>query len=445
MMFRSCVIVWVVCGLLPSGLAAQGWSFTKVADSNTNIPGGTGNFTGFYSPAVSNGVVVFRGDGASSQQGLYTWSAGSGLQLVANKSTTTPSGGQFSSFERPDIDAQGNIAFAAFTTSGVTTQGIYARLGGSLTTIATTTTSAPGFANSNFFLFDGLGSASIDQGQVVFTGFSRNNISQVMQGVYKSVGGTLSRVADRTTAFPYGASTQSMIFIDRAMINNGDVIFNASTGSNGQSGVYSVRSGVLRREIDNTQFLPGTSTLFALEGSVDRGPAIAGNRTNYFSVNGFSSQTGHYGTDSDNVVKNQITFSTIAPGTGSVFSGLGYLSLNPDGSFAVYGSNAQATALWYSPTFTGAALEKIVAFQDALDGKLVQNPNSGIYSLDGNRFVFNTTFSDGSSGVFLATRAVPEPGTVLLLGGVGVGAIWFARRQYRVRQKLLDEQVIECV
>jgi hypothetical protein len=417
------------------------WTYTRIADTTTAIPAGTGNFTSFYGAATSNGLVVFRGSGNSSQQGLYTWTAGTGLQLVVNKSSTTPSGGLYTSFERPDLDASGNIAFMASTSSPTTSQGIYARLGGSMTTIATTTTATPSFTNGNFFRFDGLGSASIDQGQVVFSAFSSNNLSQFTQGVYRYQSGSLSRVADRSTSFPYGAGSSSMIFIDRAMIHNGDVIFNASTGSGGTSGVYSVRSNVLRREIDNTQFLPGSSSLFALEGTVDRGPAIAGNRTNFFSVNSFSPQTGHYGTDSDNVVKSMLTYGNIVPGTSSNFVGLGYLSLNPDGSFAVYGGSVQVTALWYSPTFTGAGLQKIIAYQDSLDGRVVQNPDSTIYALDGNNFVFTTTFSDGSSGVYLAMRAVPEPGTVALAASGVALALWYVRHVHRQRRKLAEAEV----
>jgi hypothetical protein len=52
--------------------AALFGSLTKVADQNTAIPGGTGNFVSFPpSPVISGQNVVFVGNGGNAQQGVY--------------------------------------------------------------------------------------------------------------------------------------------------------------------------------------------------------------------------------------------------------------------------------------------------------------------------------------------------------------------------------------
>src|SRR5205823_4943567 len=53
----------------------------KVADTNTAIPGGTGNFLSFGFVAIDRGVVVFEGFGSNAQAGLYT-DAGGGLSKI---------------------------------------------------------------------------------------------------------------------------------------------------------------------------------------------------------------------------------------------------------------------------------------------------------------------------------------------------------------------------
>jgi hypothetical protein len=420
--------------VLPSASRAQSdWVFTKIADTATPVPNGVGNFTSFDSPSLRNGYVTFLANGAGGRQGIYSLAPGGTLQRVADTTTTAPGGGTFSGFERPSVDASGNLAFVATTTTG---QGVYARNGGPLSVVANTTTATPGLPGATFSTFTFRGSASIDQGQVAFSAFSGLPFGPFTDGIYKQQGGVLSRVVDRSTTFPYGAGTHSMIFIDRPMISNGDVIFPASTGSGGQNGVYATKGGVLTRLVDNTQNLPGSSEKFGLEGSVYRGPSIAGGRSAYFSVNGFGPATGNYGTDTDGIVKPMITYGTTVPGTSAKFTGIGFLSLDPSGAFAVYADSIAATALWYSPTFTGAGLERIISFSDMLDGKTVQNPFSSIYALSGDQFAFETTFSDGSSGVFLATRgpaAVPEPHSIVLVGVSLLGVLLVKRRARRAQ------------
>ena len=78
-------------GMFCEGLAAVPFTFTKVVDTDTPIPGGTGTFVGLdVLPALSEGNVAFYGQ-ASSQEGIYAFIDGS-LDVVADLSTPIPGG-----------------------------------------------------------------------------------------------------------------------------------------------------------------------------------------------------------------------------------------------------------------------------------------------------------------------------------------------------------------
>ena len=100
-----------------------------IADMNTPIPGGTGNFVNFpeewtcgvqlvhgtprHSPVIQNGQVVFRGQGASGLDGIYHWD-GTSISIVADTNTPSPSGtGNFTRFLDQLSFDNGDLAFQA--------------------------------------------------------------------------------------------------------------------------------------------------------------------------------------------------------------------------------------------------------------------------------------------------------------------------------------------
>ena len=99
---------------VPAALAAPiEFTFTRIADTSTPIPSGTGNFTLFsQSPSIDGGDVAFLGFGDPSftQQGIY--STVGGLNAVANTSTAIPSGtGNFTFFGNNPSISGGDVAF----------------------------------------------------------------------------------------------------------------------------------------------------------------------------------------------------------------------------------------------------------------------------------------------------------------------------------------------
>jgi len=402
---------------------AGGVTYVDVADTATSIPGGTGTFTGFGLPAISGNYIAFDAMGSNSQDGIYVWSQSGGLQRVTDNNGTG-----FTSFIPPTVDSNGTAAFQGDSS------GIYTGVGGgsSVTTVASASVPVPGNPGASFF-FNALDSrpASIDKGVVAFEGWSRSSTGAVDQGIYTgpSAGGPLTLIADRSTFLPYGTGTIQMVFFRGPAINNGQVLFDADNGS--ASGFYALINGSIVRVIDSTQTLPGTNVKFSeSEGSGITPGAISGGRVAFFS-NG-----GYYGMNTDGTLTPLATTSDTPPGSTQKFVITFGLGLNPDGSYLFTGQTSTGFGVYYSPSFTSADYTRLIGDGDQLNGKTIKEVQTLPFSLSGNDFVIDVSFTDGSSGIYegiLPATSVPEPSSVVLLL-VGVGAVVTFRCRARLAQ-----------
>lgn len=97
-----------------------------MADENTPIPGGTGTFTSVRYPWLDGGRILFAGEGADGQQGIYLWD-GESISVVVDRQTLIPEGdGTFTDFafnwSQPSICGDA-VAFRG--TGGNDQEGIY--------------------------------------------------------------------------------------------------------------------------------------------------------------------------------------------------------------------------------------------------------------------------------------------------------------------------------
>ena len=118
------------------------------------------------------------------------------------------------------------------------------------------------------------------------------------------------------------------------------------------------------------------------------------------------------------------TTNDTAPG-GSHFLDVVGLGLNANGSYLFTGQTGGGDAVYYSPLFESGDYVRLIGAGDQLDGKTVSDVFTAPYSLSGDNFVVEVSFTDGSHGIFegmLSTQAVPEPSSVVLLT-LGVGAV----------------------
>ncbi len=126
---------WVVGVLLSIALsggvrdvaAETTFTYVKIVDTATPIPGGTGFFTSFGEPGLANGLVAFSGEGVGNY-GIFTRAVDPPTSLVAryDKNTIVPgtTNGRFLAFGPPSI-SPGGMAFKGGT-------GLYSDFGGVL-------------------------------------------------------------------------------------------------------------------------------------------------------------------------------------------------------------------------------------------------------------------------------------------------------------------------
>jgi len=183
------LFVLLCAGALCLGLAtpraeAASFTFTKIAGTDTAIPGSFGNFQFFGIPVLDGSFVVLNGNGTCCpiQTGVYAGTGGP-LQTLADFLTPIPGGsGNFSFLG--DAAASGGIV--AFEGAGGTSSGVYTGTAGSLTSTADTNTPIPGGVGN----FQSFGAPmTVDNGRVVFVGTG----SSLQRGVYSFAAGSGGR------------------------------------------------------------------------------------------------------------------------------------------------------------------------------------------------------------------------------------------------------------
>ena len=193
----------------------------KVADLNTAIPGGSGNFTTFVprnpvTPSIDGSNVAFFGAGSGGQQGIYVSIPQEPIipgnpVRIADTSTAIPGGtGNFTSFTHPGpfapspVISGNNVAFFGAGSGGQ--QGIYRVIPqdpivpGNPVKVVDLNTAIPG-GSGNFTAIPQEPTISGDN--VAFLG----NGSGGQQGLYRagSPVGPPIKVADLNTAIPGGS------------------------------------------------------------------------------------------------------------------------------------------------------------------------------------------------------------------------------------------------
>ncbi len=161
-------------------------TITTVADTNTNVPGGTGKFNDFVarSVRVDSGAAWFNGVSAgSTKSGIYKRPSGGALQAVLDTGTDAPPGqGKFTGFGNFGVDGD-DVLFIATTESGSpVASGLFTRIDGQITKLFSTGDPAPGGGNYGF-----IDSLSLEGSTAVFLD-STNSV------LYTNLGGTVQRI-----------------------------------------------------------------------------------------------------------------------------------------------------------------------------------------------------------------------------------------------------------
>ena len=396
-------------------------SFTRIANSTTLIPNGSGGFNSFGTPSISATTVAFTGFGSSAQQGIYAGTSTATLAVVANKSTTIDGGtGTFTGFSNPSISGT-TVAFVGQGTSSQ--EGVYTgTAGGTPGRVASTATLIPG-GSGNFTNFrpSGTPAPSISGTTAAFVGLGSGQ-----SGVYAGTSGNNpAKVANTSTAIPDGSGnfTGFGSFGTAAPSISGTSVAFLGTGSSSQSGIYigTTAGGTPATVADTDTAVVGGSGNF----TDFRNPSLSGTTVAFVGLG--SGQSGVYTGTAGGTPVVVANTSTAIPGGSGNFTSFGIPTLSGT-TVAFDASGSGQTGIYFKES--GMALTELISNNDALDGKTVMSVSFGSGSLDTNVIAFRADFTDFSSGIYTATfTPIPEPGLILGLAAAGLGGVRLLRRR----------------
>jgi len=410
-MKRSAILIALPIALLVVSLlpcqASAGITFTKVADTATLIPDGTGNFASLGSASIDNGRVVFVGSGASGQTGIYEYYDGQ-LSMRVNQSTPIPGGtGGFTKFDIPSLDGA-DIAFRAEGTSKQA--GVYMQYDGALVKIADKNTQIPG-TKVNFNISAPV--AGLNTGDVVLKG------GQVLfqdGGIYLGTSSGITVIASRATGTPIPDQPYSFnVFgFDFSPDFSGDAVVFPGRFADFSSDFFtdglfhwSEATGI-QTILNEHSILDGATEAighFLAMPQFDQGTGYV----NLFSVPRLSIiNLSMGGTKWEGLFRIDGTdlISVISPAESQI---LLYFAID-NGRVMLAGIDGAIRI------HEGGSQNQLVGPGDSIDGKTVEGHTSlesiGKQSLNGNQAVVSLKFTDGSSGLYMAT--IPEPSTLAM-------------------------------
>ena len=390
--------VGLALAVTPRFAVGATWSFAKVADTSTVLPGG-GTVASFDEPTFDGINLAFRATLTGGSTRAIFMAGPRGIeQFVTTGTTTIPGGGAFDRLGTPVID-DGNIAFVG---GASTREGLYllARPGYSSgpQVVADTTMLAPGTAQ-NFTEFENRGQPSIDGSNVAFAaGFTGSS-----GGVYLKSAGGLQRVADQSTQIP-GRGT-NFLFFDKVNTENGAVVFQGGRGGGGFNGVYTTLGGTLRSVASDLTTMPD-GFKFATEGALDRGHTLSNGKVGFYGMT-----NGKYGVWTE---QSPGAFDTVAQ-VGSVVPGYGTIQgmdnqAYDNGKSIVQASTGGVYGLYSN---INGQLEPVTPPSGPFDGKTLTSAGIISESYRGRRFAFRANFNDGSQALYVATASAPPASAVM--------------------------------
>jgi serine/threonine protein kinase/tetratricopeptide (TPR) repeat protein len=385
----------------------QTLSATRIADTSTPIPEGTGTFTSLLAaPSIFGPTVAFHAKGPG-QEGYYTASiTGGRLTKVADLTTPIPGGtGTFSGFTGDPFTAVSGsrVEFRGMGANGHV--GIYTAPvgGGPLAVVADTNIPIPHGSGN----FSGMSNVSFSGLTVAFVG--GNRLAAGHRGLYvgSALGGPLTRIVDVNTPIPSGSGT----FTGMAHTSvSGSTVAFRGMGGDGQNGIYAAPSagGPVTVVADTNTPIPGGTGNFKLATF----PSVSGS-TVAFCGKGVGQEGIYVGPIAGGRLTRLADLNSPVPnGHGKLFS----FTIPPfnHNVVAMSGSAVAFQAIdgerqvgIYIGSADGTGLRKLIAAGDTLDGRRVSWLTFDRTGLDGATFAFIASFTDGTSGVYVGR--VPGP------------------------------------
>jgi len=245
------------------------------------------------------------------------------------------------------------------------------------------------------------GNAAISGSNVVFFGTGAHS-----QGIYSArLGGPLTRIADSNTRRPSGLGylccyNSSPVHSAKPSISGNNVVFYVQSTDN-VSGVYLSTGGTLSTVADTTTAIPGGVGKFGffIGPTVFPEPLVSGSTVLFYGASSFN-QPGMYVKTPQDPLKVVADVHTAIPGGSGNFTDFPEMSLSGDAvAFVGLGTDGQQGIYLALPS---DPIRKVLDLIDMLDGKTItgfQLSRTGL-DRDQNLLAFGASFSDGTQGLY---------------------------------------------
>lgn len=377
-------IIFRILLLALAATAQAQFTFTKIADTGTAIPSGSGAFTDLRYPSVRGTNAVFYGEGTTGQMGIYFWN-GTSLARVADLATPVPGGG--GNFTNINFNAYAistnSVVFIGSSSSGI---GLYQGINNTLTRLVDSSMAIPSGSGT----FNGFGGPRIDNnGALAFTGRGPGQ-----QGIYLYNNGTPVKVADKSTTLPGGANYG---VTDVATLRGGRIAFWNYTAAN-YNGIYFWDGATFSRVAYTNTLIPGFGIPFEQLNSppdFDAGQVL-------FKCSTFTGgyKAGIYQVNPDGSGLTTLVDSTMTiPGGTDLFNDfLGFQRANGVLVFVGYGPPSYQRGVY---TLSNNVIARVLGPNDPLGGKVVSQADMLDTGFVDGMLGMLVSFTDNSKGIYL--------------------------------------------
>ncbi len=374
---------------------AQPWTFTRIVDTDTQVPGGAGTYTDFDAISIDGGRVGFIGRDSSFYFGVYD-SIGGAPRRIADRFTDLPNANEkFQSdlFRLLPGTAAGGSSLSFFG-AGTTLGGLYAHDGTSLRVLVDNSVHIP---NSTDFFGVDIAAHDVHGDDAVFRA---RGMTGGGSGVYRKRGANFETVADQTMSPPNRADLFSLF---KSWRLDGDTTYFSAETSTGYAGLFKRQGGVISTLVDDTMTLPDGRHLTYPNGPRPDGGGFLFKATVATSHRVLATKFG----DSIQLIVDD---AIDPPGPSTSFNGINQFDYK-NGTL-VFGANDATIYTNY-----GGVLQRVIGPDDILDGKVVAGVFFYDHGFDGTTAAFRVIFRGDSSFHYdraIYTVTIPAPGAAAL-------------------------------
>jgi hypothetical protein len=411
----TCFFVLAVAGALAPVAGADVRTYAKIADLNTAIPDGTGNFAALSPAQVSMGNVIFVGSNLSAgwRNGIYRYDPATGTRTkIVDRNTVLPSGDpSIAGIQSSDPSHLGvsvfgpDVSFIAWyaldRAQVITTRGglhtVTSKMLGEFGPSAPTSMDAQGIA---------FGRTDATTAPNFIPGFSRSTDD--------------------------GVRTQPTFQLPvlRFIARDGAVAYTTNRKLAGTTGAYSLITPSFNFDFSDgggnpaiqpsTFLLPGQTTGTVFSGPVGSGQpkfSVDDHRNVVFRASATDAafnnavSTGIYlrpAGSTGSFLQTIADTNTIIPSFDGITRFGAFDNVAIDGGVVAFIGSPDNSTQGGIFAASGGSIIEVISPGDTLDGRTVASLSfSDDRPLSGRDLVFTANFSDGSTGLFLA--AVPEP------------------------------------